>query len=309
MIDTLEDLDSVEHALVIGIGGGGDIVSTLPSGRLLELLGAEVTLGGVTWIPVPRDVRPGPRSMDELKHIERRQPRLASVSPDSETIDGVSLPEASIADTVGNEVLVLDITAGVDPLVDSLDAYIAETGIDLVVGVDAGGDALAVGTEPGIKSPLADAVGLAVLDGVSVDAILGVIGFGSDGELTHGELEEAISELAIEDALLGAWGITPRVRREVETILERVETEASRIPIEVARGQLGPRTIRDGRRQVDTTPATPITYYFEPSAVIERSTLVDPVADASDLEAAADALRDRGLTTEFDLEEERLKQD
>lgn len=299
----------MEHALVIGIGGGGDIVSTLPSGRLLELLGAEVTLGGVTWIPVPRDVRPGPRSMDELKHIERRQPRLASVSPDSETIDGVSLPEASIADTVGNEVLVLDITAGVDPLVDSLDAYIAETGIDLVVGVDAGGDALAVGTEPGIKSPLADAVGLAVLDGVSVDAILGVIGFGSDGELTHGELEEAISELAIEDALLGAWGITPRVRREVETILERVETEASRIPIEVARGQLGPRTIRDGRRQVDTTPATPITYYFEPSAVIERSTLVDPVADASDLEAAADALRDRGLTTEFDLEEERLKQD
>lgn len=299
----------MEHALVIGIGGGGDIVSTLPSGRLLELLGAEVTLGGVTWIPVPRDVRPGPRSMDELKHIERRQPRLASVSPDSETIDGVSLPEASIADTVGNEVLVLDITAGVDPLVDSLDAYIAETGIDLVVGVDAGGDALAVGTEPGIKSPLADAVGLAVLDGVSVDAILGVIGFGSDGELTHGELEEAISELAIEDALLGAWGINPRVRREVETILERVETEASRIPIEVARGQLGPRTIRDGRRQVDTTPATPITYYFEPSAVIERSTLVDPVADASDLEAAADALRDRGLTTEFDLEEERLKQD
>lgn len=308
MIETFEEVTEVERALVIGIGGGGDVVSTISTARLLELFGIEVVLGGVTWIPVPRDMRPGPRSIDELRDVDPIADHIAAVTPECETIDGISLPEAQVAASVHNEVVVLDITEGVDPLREDLDATVTKREIDLVIGIDAGGDALAVGNETGIKSPLADAVGLALLDEVDVSSMLGVIGYGSDGELTHDELDDAISKLAGEDALLGAWGITPDIRQEVEDVLQRVETEASRIPIEAARGDFSDRSIRSGRRQVTASPASPVTYYFEPAAVAERSTLIEPVTSASTLEAAAEALRNRGLTTEFDLERNRLEE-
>lgn len=306
MVRTLEAVADAGRALVFGIGGGGDVVSTLPTVRLLELLDVEVLIGGVTWIPVPRDVRPGPRSLDELVDVDVLAERVARVTPASETVDGVALAEAGVAGAVDNEVLALDISAGTDPLVASVGRLVDDRGIDLVIGVDAGGDALAVGHEPGLRSPLSDAIGLALLTRVTTETLLGVIGYGSDGELTHAELADAVSTLAAQDALLGAWGITTDVRRELEGILERVETEASRLPVEAAAGRFGERSIRGGRRRVTTTPTSPITLYFDPVAVADRSELVTPVAEAPTLAAAVDALHARGLTTEFDLERERL---
>lgn len=308
MVQTLEDVTHADSALVIGIGGGGDVVSTIATARLLELLDVEVVLGGVIWIPVPRDVRPGPRSIDELEHVEAIEECIARVSPTSTTIDGIALAEAHVASAVTNEVFALDITAGVEPLASSLESFVADRDIDLVIGVDAGGDALARGDEEGLRSPLTDAVGLSVLAELSVPSILGVIGYGSDGELTQAELQEAVAELAGADALVGAWGVTPSIRQEVTQLLETVETEASRIPIEAATGAFGERSIRGGRRRATATPASVITYYFDPVAVADRSELVTPVRTASTLSEAADRLRQRGLTTEFDLERSRLEE-
>ncbi|MBS7247079.1 MAG: DUF1152 domain-containing protein, partial [Candidatus Freyarchaeota archaeon] len=41
--------ESAKKALVLGIGGGGDVLGAFPTGRYLELLGVEVILGGVGW--------------------------------------------------------------------------------------------------------------------------------------------------------------------------------------------------------------------------------------------------------------------
>lgn len=306
MVETLEAITDAHRALVFGIGGGGDVVSTIPTARFLELFGTEVTIGGATWIPVPRDVRPGPRSIDELEAIDRLEDRVAVVGPDSRTIDGVTLPEASIAGMVDNDVLALDISAGVEPLTASLTTVVDEIGFDVVIGIDAGGDVLAVGDEPGLRSPLTDAVGLGVLTRLPIDTLVGVHGFGSDGELTHVELTEAFADLASADALLGSWGITPAIRVELEAILEVVETEASRIPVEAAAGRFGERSIRGGRRLATASPSSMVTFFVDPTAVAARSTFVEPVAAAPTLEAAADTLRARGLSTEFDLEAERL---
>ena len=38
-----------KKAILIGIGGGGDIVGTLPTARLLELFNIEYILGGLPW--------------------------------------------------------------------------------------------------------------------------------------------------------------------------------------------------------------------------------------------------------------------
>lgn len=174
--------------------------------------------------------------------------------------------------------------------------------LDLVVGVDAGGDALARGPEPGIRSPIADATGVAALAAAEVPTLLGVYGYGSDGELAPAELDESMAAVAADGGLLGAWGLTPRVVGELEGLLDVVETEASRLPVEAARGSLGERTIREGSRALRLTAASTVTYYLEPAAVAAISDPVARIRDAESIEAANRALRDAGYVTELAIE-------
>ncbi|MFW6153321.1 MAG: DUF1152 domain-containing protein, partial [Halobacteriota archaeon] len=121
MIDTLEEVSLADRALVFGIGGGGDVVGAIPSARLLQQFGLEVVLGGVAWQPVPRDVRPGPRSLDELTDVDVLGSHVGVASGTTETVDGVAMAEGDVAALVDEPVLVLDITDGPHALVDSLE--------------------------------------------------------------------------------------------------------------------------------------------------------------------------------------------
>ena len=44
-----EILRKSTKAILLGIGGGGDIVGTIPTARLLEMFGIECVLGGLPW--------------------------------------------------------------------------------------------------------------------------------------------------------------------------------------------------------------------------------------------------------------------
>lgn len=55
---------------MFGIGECGDIVSTIPTARLLESHGVDVVLGGVAWERVVVDSTPGPRHFEEITGIE-----------------------------------------------------------------------------------------------------------------------------------------------------------------------------------------------------------------------------------------------
>ena len=307
MVQSLDEVTAFERALVIGIGGGGDILATVPTARFLELLDLEVYLGGVAWQPVPRDVRAGPRSIAELIEVEPIADHVAIAQSGARTVDGVELPEGAVASKVDQPVFVLDICDGPSPLADSVSSVIEEHAIDLVIGVDAGGDVLAEGDELGIRSPLTDAIGLTLLGALDVATILGVLGYGSDGELTEDELDHATAELARKDGVLGAWGITPQVRGELESLLEVVETEASRLPVDAAKGEFGTFSIRDGRRDAHIGPTSMITLYFDPQLVADRSAIVDLLKGLTDIEMAAAALREAGIHTELDTEHERLE--
>ena len=48
------------YALVLGIGGGGDVVGTLPTSRYLRWLGIRTLVGGLTWERWVNDPEPGP---------------------------------------------------------------------------------------------------------------------------------------------------------------------------------------------------------------------------------------------------------
>src|ERR1700749_2637902 len=61
--------------LVIGMGGGGEVVGALATAELTRLYdGADPTLGGLTWERRPFDPVPGRRLRDEIEGAEELAP-------------------------------------------------------------------------------------------------------------------------------------------------------------------------------------------------------------------------------------------
>lgn len=305
-MDSLETLFDFDSALVFGIGGSGDIVGSIPTARLLEQHGLDVVLGGIAWEPVPKDIHPGPRSFDEIDGLDRVSETVGLASDETRTQDGLEFTETIVARRYDTETALIDISHGVEAVRRGIDAAARQRDIDLVVGVDAGGDVLARGDEPGLRSPVTDGIGLVALDELETTACLGVFGYGSDGELTLEELESRFEAIASRDGLLGAWGLTRRVRDEIEDVLDRVETEASRVPVEAARGNFGQRQIRNGEVTVRLTPTSPVTFYFDPATVATTSHIAARVRGTNGLNEATTALNEMGIQTEFETERQRL---
>ncbi len=298
------------HALVIGVGGGGDVVGALATARFLEFCGLRFTLGGLPWERFIYDPTPGPRRLVEIENARILHPQAWMVNGATHTYAGLRFTETEMAALYGWEVLHIDIMEGVAGAVAGLEAAIATLGIDLLVGIDVGGDSLAQGGEPGLRSPLADAIMLAAfqeLENRGHQALWGVFGYGSDGELTTDEIEYALARVTKAGGLLGAWALTPQVVSELEDVIEKVPTEASAIPLQCARGAWGKGSIRYDQRHLKLTPLTTLTFYLSPSIVYQSvARPARAVSLSTSLDEANDALHRLGIKSELDLERERL---
>jgi hypothetical protein len=179
-----------------------------------------------------------------------------------------------------------------------------------------GGDALAHGHEPGLASPLCDAVMLAaaarlaeraVAGGSSPAVLGGIFGIGCDGELTPAEVLARLAEVGAAGGLAGARGLTPAVAERLEEAVGVVPTEASAQALRCFRGELGRAEIRSGRRTVELSPAGALTFYFDPLAALRSAArLAAAVIDAPDLEAANEILHGLGVYTELDYERDAI---
>jgi hypothetical protein len=304
---SLEDLiRDAKHALVIGVGGGGDVAGALATARFLEFCGLRFTLGGLSWERNVYDPIPGPRRLSESKNVRALHEFSWLADEHSQTSTGVPFAEARMAQCINREVLLVDINGGVNGVVDGLEVAINALDADLLVGLDVGGDSLAEGQEPGLRSPLADSIMLAAFAELAQRGhrtIWGVFGFGSDGELTVDEIELALSKLGAAGGLLGAWSLTPKIAAELEEVIQNVPTEASAIPVQCFRGAWGRHDIRRGERQVKLTPLTALTFFM--STIKLYDTLARPaqaVRRSSSLDQANDALHALGIATELDYE-------
>ncbi len=82
------------QALVLGIGGGGDVVGALAVARLCEALGTPFALGGVSWERSAVDPRPGPRPTAEIRGGEPLGEAAVLADAATTTDDGVPFSEA-----------------------------------------------------------------------------------------------------------------------------------------------------------------------------------------------------------------------
>jgi hypothetical protein len=309
---SLEDLiRSSSRALVVGVGGGGDVVGALAAARFLEFCGLEFVLGGLSWERYVFDPVPGPRNLSEVENVRVLHDYAWMANAESCTTTGVYFAESKMSAVQGKEVLLIDINGGVGGVVSGLETAMEEFKTDLLLGLDVGGDSLAQGHESGLRSPLADSVMLAAfadLERRGRRTLWGVFGYGSDGELGVDEIEVALSKVAAAGGLLGAWSLTGKTAAELEQVIKSVPTEASAIPVQCFRGALGESKIRGGQRTVKLTPLTVLTFFM--SATLLYETLSRPaqaVRACASLEAANDALHAIGIKTELDLERERYR--
>lgn len=301
------------RTLVVGIGGGGDVVGSLAVARAIESAGGEAELGGVAWERFSIDPdHPGPRPLSSLLGIERIGETAAALcGPDGRTPEGAQLAEAGVARHLGRPTVLIDVNGGARRAAEGIAAAAERLGCDLVVLLDVGGDALADGSEPGLASPLCDAVMLAAARFLpSSLAVLGcVFGSGCDGELTQAEVLEKIAILAREGAWTATLSPTPGAADEILRVAATVPTEASLMAARCALGDLGLAPIRGGLRNVELGPVGALAFLFDPDRAIGGAApLAALVAEAPSIEEARALLAAEGIVTELDYERRRASE-
>lgn len=304
-------LASASRALVLGIGGGGDAVGALAVARRLEERGLEFVLGGVAWERFAVDPYPGPRPLAHVRGGERLAETALLIDPreGARTPEGVHFCESRLAAHLGAPTVLVDVTAGAAGAAAGIQAAAERLGCELAVLVDIGGDAIAAGGEPGLASPLCDAILISAGEALELplDPVLCVLGAGCDGELTPDEVEARIARLAARGAWLDTLGVTPGAASEIERAARTAVTEASLLVARAARGERGNSPIRGGLRTVELGPLGALAFCFDLRLALEELPLARAVRGSADITAARDRLAALGVRTELDYERERAQ--
>lgn len=312
MIDAEALLSVSRRPLVIGMGGGGDVVGALATAEACRLYhGAMPVVGGMTWERRVIDPRPGPRQLDDIEGGRRLSACVLAADADTHAGE-VVFAEAHMSRFLAEPVLLVDphpgpegIAAGLAEAADAVEA-------DLIALIDVGGDALAHGDEPGLASPLCDSLMLAAaarLQASGRQVVAGVFGAGCDGELTVDEVMERVSEVAAAGGLAGVRGITEPIADRLEAAIQEVPTEASAMAVRCFRGDTGTAEIRRGLRTVALTPLGALTIFVDPQRTVDSAArLAKAVMDAAHMEEANDTLNSLGVRSELDLERETAAQ-
>lgn len=308
MADAESLLRRSRRPLVLGIGGGGDVVGALATAEHARLYdGARPVVGGVTWERRPIDPVPGPRRADEIEGARELAAGVLLAGADTRVRGrAVQFAESHMAAFLGEPTVLVDPHVGPARIAAGLREAAAELECDAIVFIDVGGDVLAQGHEAGLSSPLCDAIMLAAaarLDGSGPPVLAGVFGVGCDAELTPDEVLDLLAQAAAGGGHAGARGLTEPVAERLEAAIAFVPTEASAQAVRAFRGAHGPQLIRGGRRTVLLTAAAAQTFYLDVGATYRSvGRLAQAVTDASSLEEANQALGSLGLRTELDRE-------
>jgi hypothetical protein len=273
----------VPEVLLIAAGGGGDVIGAVMLAQTLGMAPDNAAIATVAWERLLVDPVPGPRSVEDfdgLVHHDGTVEVLASTRPRPPY--GSLLPQ--LREALGYPLFLLDPYHGVHGLVDQLQAL---------------GDVLATGAEPGLRSPLCDALTLAASTQMNRDTSVLVAGPGLDGELT---VEEARNRMKSADATPMTTLKPPS--RQVLDVFDWHPSEASALLAASAIGIRGFVEIRDAGTQVELTDDSPRVWAMSSTAALHGS-LAELVMGTDSLTAAEEALMSAIGATELDYERKK----
>ncbi len=300
-----KSFSKIKKALLIGIGGGADIVGTIPTKILLESYGIKSILGGIPWERYSIDPYPGPRPFSQIINKTKINDSLCWADKKTRTYDGLYFSESKVSNILNEKVILVNIFNSPKLIADDIFLFTQKNKIDLVVGIDVGGDILATGKEPGLASPLADSILLSALNRLSmkVETFIGVLGYGSDGELKPEEIDKSLSIISRHGGLLTSSGINKKSYSIMKRIIKKVETDASRIPLLAFEGVRGVENIRRGKVQIEIHPMSQITFYLDTKKLFKYISLSSRlVSKSNNILDANSILLKNGFRTELNYE-------
>ena len=205
-----------------------------------------------SWDRLMIDPSPGPRTAADFIGLREVAPGVAEVVPSSTVKPpaGSTLPR--LAADLPVRLLLLDPSWGATGMAVQIAAAAQLFDCSELALVDVGGDALTDGTDPGLRSPLADQLALAACVRTGLPARLLITGAALDGELPHDVISERL-------ARLDAEVLPPLDRAEVDAVRHVFTwhpSEASGLLVAAANGLRGRVEVRDAGDQVELTDAT-----------------------------------------------------
>ena len=305
--------DKEDTILIYAGGGGGDIASAGFLYMKMSRLVRSVYLAALPWERYVVDPKPGPIRSKDLRNVSRLGDYSYIVYKDSYAVrDGrkIIFQAVNISNTLMAPVYIVTGEAGVEGIYRGLKEIIEYLNPTYVIGLDVGGDILAVGTEENLWSPLADQMSLAAIyrvDRDGVNTMIGVSSPGSDGELSSKYVLDRIRSIMKRGGLYGIIGYGYDDLTYINRILDNVYTEAGAGVKYALEGFIGERSIRSGTRKIDIDVYTTMVFLLKTELVYKDSLLAREIIHTSSIEEADDILARKGVASEYMLEKELNK--
>ncbi|MFF7176912.1 DUF1152 domain-containing protein [Streptomyces sp. NPDC008121] len=228
--------------LLIAAGGGGDAITAAMVHAALHGPDTPALVLTYAWERLVVDPVPGPRGAADFTGAPTPAPSLTLITPQTtpNAPAGSLLPRlaAHLRPALG----LLDPYDGTLGLTRQIEAAARWCAADRIELVDVGGDIVARGDEPTLRSPLGDALALAACAATGIPTSVYVAGPGLDNEVPLSDLVPRLGE--------PAFALTPEDTDGVLAVFDWHPSEAGAMLVAAARGVRGICGTRDAPRPV-----------------------------------------------------------
>ncbi|MGW0861063.1 DUF1152 domain-containing protein [Streptomyces sp. NPDC002611] len=280
--------------LIVAAGGGGDAVAAAMLHAALYGNEDHAVILTYAWDRLLIDPVPGPRGPDNFTGLHPLTPAVRAVPAEARPIApaGSALPR--LAAELPHTLALIDPRHGVEGITHQLEELVEHLSPESIDLLDVGGDILARGDEPTLKSPLADAVTLAACCQVNAPIRLLVAGPGLDGELPLDDLRSTLGPLV--------HTFTAKDVEPISSILEWHPSEATGMLAATARGVRGTCEMRDAGLPVPLTDEAPTVHEVDLDEALHRNQLARAILTTATLDEAEAHSRNICGHSEIDYE-------
>ncbi|MBI3927082.1 MAG: DUF1152 domain-containing protein [Armatimonadetes bacterium] len=280
----LERLANCRRILLVGAGGGFDVMTGVPLFHYLQTQGKEVFLGSLSFSDLTSAWHP------------RQAHSFVEVRPDTPARSGY-FPERYLSEwyaSHGQQVPIYSFKpGGARSTLCVYEELVRHLDLDGLVLVDGGTDSLMRGDEPGLGTPAEDMTSIAAAHMLELPVrLLANLGFGVDAHhgVCHAHVLEAVADLTAQGSFLGAFSLLPGMP-EFEAFAQAVEYVCGRMPgresivntsiVAAGRGRFGDHhpTSRTQGSSLFINPLMSMYWCFEVDGVARRCLYLDYLRD------------------------------